>query len=124
MSKSLIDLQDFFATYFDFFFHFSLWLNEGFASFVEVLGADHVEPEASLLEKFCLDNTYDTFDMDSLTTSHPISAKVKHPDQINEIFDRISYGKGASIIRMMYHFLGPDNFVSGLTSYLNKHKYE
>ena len=104
-------------------FYFSLWLNEGFASFVEVLGAAHVEPDASILERFCIDNTYDTFDMDSLTTSHPISAKVKHPDQINEIFDRISYGKGASIIRMMFHFLGEDNFIQGLTFYLNKHKY-
>ena len=61
--------------------------------------------------------------MDSLTTSHPISAKVTHPNQINELFDRISYGKGASIIRMMFHFLGEENFIQGLTSYLNKHKY-
>ncbi len=75
------------------------------------------------MERFCLDNTYDTFEIDSLQSSHPISAKVKHPDEINEIFDRISYGKGASIIRMMYHFLGEETFVGGLTAYLNKHKY-
>ena len=108
------------------FLHFlfcSLWLNEGFASYVEYIGAAHVEPDASLMERFCLDNSYDTFDIDSLKTSHPVSAKVKHPDEIREIFDRISYGKGASIIRMMYHFLGKEAFVKGLTSYLNRYQY-
>ena len=60
---------------------------------------------------------------DALPTSHPISVKVKHPDEINEIFDRISYGKGATIVRMMYHFLGESTFKEGLTLYLNRFKY-
>ena len=72
----------------------SLWLNEGFASYVETIGAAQVEPDASIMERFCIDNTYDTMEIDALQTSHPISVKVKHPDEINEIFDRISYGKG------------------------------
>ena len=79
------------------FFHlkcYSLWLNEGFASYVETIGAAQVEPDASIMERFCIDNTYDTMEIDALQTSHPISVKVKHPDEINEIFDRISYGKG------------------------------
>ena len=98
-------------------------MNEGFASYVETIGAAHVEPDASIMERFCIDNTYDTMELDALETSHPISVKVKHPDEINEIFDRISYGKGATIIRMMYHFLGESTFVEGLTLYLNRHKY-
>ena len=73
---------------------FSLWLNEGFASYVETIGAAQVEPDASIMERFCIDNTYDTMEIDALQTSHPISVKVKHPNEINEIFDRISYGKG------------------------------
>ena len=101
-----------------------LWLNEGFASYIETIGAAHVEPTASILERFCLDNTYDTFDLDSLQTSHPISATVKHPDEINEIFDRISYGKGASIIRMMNHFMTEEAFVEGVSNYLNAYKYD
>ena len=40
----------------------------------------------------------------------PLLFPVKHPDEINEIFDRISYGKGASIIRMMDKFLTSDTF--------------
>lgn len=82
-----------------------------------------MEPETGLMDRFCLDNMYSTFSMDSLESSHPISATVQHPDEINEIFDSISYGKGASIIRMMANFLGEEAFKDGLTLYLNKHKY-
>lgn len=100
-----------------------LWLNEGFASYVENIGTDHVEPETSILDRFCLETMYNTFALDALQTSHPISVKVNHPNEINEIFDSISYGKGASIIRMMAYFLGQHTFKTGLTKYLNKHKY-
>ena len=48
--------------------------------------------------------------IDALESSHPISIPVKHPDEISEIFDRISYGKGASIIRMMDKFLTTQTF--------------
>ena len=50
------------------------------------------------------------FGIDALESSHPISIPVKHPDEINEIFDRISYGKGASIIRMMEKFITAKTF--------------
>jgi len=61
---------------------------------------------------------------DALQTSHPISVTVSHPDEINEIFDDISYGKGASIIRMMANFLGLDTFIKGVSDYLNLHKFK
>lgn len=59
------------------------------------------------------------FGLDALESSHPISVEVGHPDEINEIFDRISYAKGASVIRMMDHFLTTETFKRGLTNYLN-----
>lgn len=49
---------------------------------------------------------------------------VNHPDEINEIFDDISYGKGASVIRMMANFLGLNTFIKGVSNYLNLHKFE
>ena len=61
--------------------------------------------------------------IDSLHSSHPISVPVGHPDAINEIFDSISYGKGASVIRMMANFLGLEAFNTGITDYLNMHKF-
>ncbi|KAK3599710.1 hypothetical protein CHS0354_037183 [Potamilus streckersoni] len=100
-----------------------LWLNEGFASFVEYMGVDHVHPDWKMFEQIVIDDVQDVFNFDGLVSSHPVYVPVSHPDEINEIFDRISYGKGASIIRMMRFFLGEETFRKGLTSYLNKRRY-
>lgn len=70
-----------------------LWLNEGFASYVEYLGVNAVHPEWKMDEQFVLDKLQDVLDSDCLKTSHAISLPVQHPDEIGEIFDRISYGK-------------------------------
>ena len=60
---------------------------------------------------------------DSIESSHPVSVPVNHPDEINEIFDDISYKKGGSLIRMMANFLGVEVFNRGIEHYLKKHKY-
>lgn len=96
-----------------------LWLNEGFASYVEYLGVEAVQPELKLLEQFVYLDLQSVFAIDVLESSHPISIPVGHPDEINEIFDRISYAKGASIIRMMDNFLSTDTFRRGLSNYLD-----
>ncbi|XP_054718668.1 aminopeptidase Ey-like [Uloborus diversus] len=101
-----------------------LWLNEGFASYVEYLGVAAVHSDWMMDEQFVLDDLQDVMELDCLKTSHPISLPVRHPDEINEIFDRISYGKGASIIRMMKYFLGEANFRKGLMNYLNAKKFD
>lgn len=101
-----------------------LWLNEGFASYVEYLGVEAVVPELKLLEQFVVSDLQDVFRIDALESSHPISIPVKHPDEIQEIFDRISYGKGAAIIRMMDKFLTTETFRKGLTNYLKKFAYK
>lgn len=100
-----------------------LWLNEGFASFVEYIGVDHAEPTWKMMEQFVPDDLQSSFTLDCLESSHPISIPVDHPDEINEIFDRISYSKGASIIRMMNHFLTEATFRKGLTNYLSRLEY-
>jgi len=52
-----------------------------------------------------------------------VSVPVNNPSEINQIFDEISYRKGASLIQMMYNFLGEDVFKTGVEKYLNQHKY-
>jgi len=101
-----------------------LWLNEGFASYVEYLGVEAVQPQIKLLEQFIVNDLQDVLSLDALESSHPISIPVKHPDEINEIFDRISYGKGASIIRMMDKFLTSESFKKGLTNYLRAFQFD
>lgn len=100
-----------------------LWLNEGFASFCEYIGSDIVKPEWQMQDQFVIDDLLRALYLDSLTTSHPISVPVHSPDEINDIFDTISYSKGASIIRMLKNYLGGDIFKAGLTSYLKKYTY-
>ena len=58
-----------------------------------------------------------------LESSHPISIPVNHPDEINEIFDGISYAKGASVIRMMANFLEINTFNKGVTRYLQANAF-
>ncbi|KAJ8311540.1 hypothetical protein KUTeg_010895, partial [Tegillarca granosa] len=100
-----------------------LWLNEGFASFVEYMGVAHVHQDWKMFDQFIVEALQNVFNFDGLVTSHPVYVPVSHPDQIIEIFDRISYAKGASIIRMMRFFLGEETFKRGLTRYLNELKY-
>ena len=102
-----------------------LWLNEGFATYVGYLGVAAVQPDMKYMEQFIVSEVQDVFRVDALQSSHPISIPVGHPDEIQEIFDRISYGKGASIIRMMDNFLTTDTFrqvsVQGLS---RKYQYQ
>jgi aminopeptidase N len=67
-----------------------LWLNEGFASYAMFLGVDAIHPELKIMEYFMIDTFYDVLTTDALETSHPISIPVGHPDEIAEIFDKIS----------------------------------
>ncbi|KAI4824305.1 hypothetical protein KUCAC02_012828 [Chaenocephalus aceratus] len=99
-----------------------LWLNEGFASYVEYLGADNAEPDWNITDLIVLNDVHRVFAVDALTSSHPLSSKeedIQRPAQISELFDAISYSKGASVLRMLSDFLTEGVFTQGLTSYLN-----
>lgn len=87
---------------------------------MEYIGVDSVEPSWKCMEQFVINELQNVFALDALSSSHQISVKVENPDEINEIFDRISYGKGASLIRMMDHFLTSIVFTRGLTNYLRE----
>ncbi|XP_042891235.1 aminopeptidase N-like [Penaeus japonicus] len=100
-----------------------LWLNEGFATFESFTGSDHVEPSWRKREEFALEKLQKVFATDSLETSHRLCFPVGDGSAISEAFDGISYKKGASIIRMMKHFLGEAAFRRGLSSYLNAFMY-
>lgn len=100
-----------------------LWLNEGFASFVGELATHHQFPEWNVWTGFVAGDYQTALWKDALRTSHPIEAPVKDPSQINEIFDAISYSKGAAVLRMLLHFIGADAFRRGMQRYLEKHAY-
>ena len=100
-----------------------LWLNEGFASWIEYLAVDHLFPEWQIWTQFVYSDLNRALELDALRSTHPVEVPVGHPKEINEIFDAISYSKGASVIRMLADYLGKNDFRKGLNHYLNKHKY-
>ncbi|KAK9101455.1 hypothetical protein Scep_024885 [Stephania cephalantha] len=99
-----------------------LWLNEGFATWVSYLAVDSIFPEWKVWTQF-LDETTDGLRLDGLAESHPIEVEIKHAREIDEIFDAISYRKGASVIRMLQSYLGPAIFQKSLASYIKKYAY-
>lgn len=101
-----------------------LWLNEGFASFCENYCTDKLFPEFDMWTQFVSNTLIAALELDALESSHPIEVEVGHPDEVQEIFDNISYNKGASVIRMLHNFIGNDAFRKGMNAYLTKHSYK
>ncbi len=101
-----------------------LWLNEGFASYIEYLAVDHMFPDWEIWTEFVSGDLGSALALDALKHTHPIEVEVNHPDEISEIFDAVSYSKGASVIRMLAEYLGEKDFRDGLRYYLKKHSYK
>jgi len=100
-----------------------LWLNEGFASWMEYKSTNHLSPEFEIWTQFLTDERIPVLTLDSLSSSHPIEVEVLDPGKIAEIFDAISYNKGACVIRMLEEYLGDEKFREGLHYYLNRFRY-
>ncbi|MBI4177350.1 MAG: M1 family metallopeptidase [Candidatus Aenigmarchaeota archaeon] len=100
-----------------------LWLNESFASWMGNKSTDKIFPEWKMWTQFILNDTSSGMSLDGLRNSHPIEAHVKNPAEIRELFDAISYSKGAATIRMLENFLGEEIFRKGLSKYLSEHAY-
>src|SRR6266436_3034106 len=100
-----------------------LWLNESFATFMDYKSTNQAYPEWKVWQDFVRTSTSGAMGRDSLTKTHPIMAKVHDPEEIEELFDEISYGKGASILRMIEAYIGSENFKKGVGVYLQKFRY-
>lgn len=100
-----------------------LWLNEGFASFMEYLAIDKLFPKWNIWTQFIYTEQAKALSLDGLENTHPIEVPVHHPGEISEIFDAVSYSKGASVIRMIESYVGEKKFQKGLSQYLKNHKY-
>ncbi len=101
-----------------------LWLNEGFASYIPYLAISKIFPKWNVWERFATDTLNIALRLDSLLSTHPIEVEVHHPNEIGEIFDAVSYSKGASVIAMIADYLGEKDFREGLRYYLKKHSYK
>ncbi|XP_054434263.1 endoplasmic reticulum aminopeptidase 2 [Pteronotus mesoamericanus] len=99
-----------------------IWLNEGFAKYMELISITATYPELQFDDYF-LEVCFEVIKRDSLNSSHPISNQAETPTQIQEMFDMISYNKGACILNMLKDFLSEEKFQKGVIHYLNKFSY-
>lgn len=101
-----------------------LWLNEGFATFMQYFSIEKLMPELEVWNQFVTERLLLALSLDSLRSSHPVEVPIKNPSEIDEIFDAISYSKGASVIAMLHRYIGDDIFKKGMSLYLQRFKYK
>lgn len=99
-----------------------LWLNEAFATFMEMRCTDAYRPEWKRWVDFGLSRT-SAFDTDALFSTRPIEFKVTSPDEAEGMFDVLTYEKGAAVVRMLEQYLGEDNFRGGIRRYMADNAY-
>ncbi|CAI4231692.1 unnamed protein product [Auanema sp. JU1783] len=102
-----------------------LWLNEGFANYMEYRCVNNLFPDWNIMTRFYVDNVAFSHEPDGLTSSRAIAAPLgKNSKNIMSLFDAISYHKPAAIIHMIQSLAGEVNFQRALVEYLNKYAYE
>lgn len=99
-----------------------LWLNEAFATFMEMRCTDAFRPDWQRWVDFGLSRTM-AFDTDSLASTRPIEFEVVSPADAEGMFDILTYEKGAAVLRMIEQYLGEEAFRSGVRRYLDEHAY-
>jgi puromycin-sensitive aminopeptidase len=99
-----------------------LWLNEAFATFMEMLAVDAWKPEWQRWVSFTLSRA-SALVTDGLKSTRPIEFTVERPEQAAAMFDVLTYEKGASVLRMLEQYLGAEIFRGGISLYLRRHEY-
>ena len=99
-----------------------LWLNEAFATFMEMKCTDAFRPPWARWVDFGLSRS-GAFDTDSLAATRPIEFEVISPDDAEGMFDILTYDKGAAVLRMIEQYLGEEAFRAGVRKYLVEHSY-
>ena len=99
-----------------------IWLNEAFATFMEVAATDAFAPQWTMWTSFGLDRTA-AFEVDSLHSTRTVEFPVESPADADGMFDVLTYQKGGALLRMLEQYLGPDRFRAGVSHYLKTHAY-
>ena len=99
-----------------------LWLNEAFATFMEMLAVNAWRPEWKRWDSFGVSRAA-AFSVDGLHSTRPIEYPVQAPKDADAMFDVLTYEKGASVLRMLEQHIGPRVFRDGVRDYLHAHAY-
>lgn len=99
-----------------------IWLNEAFATFMEMRCTDAFRPEWDRWTDFGISRTA-AYDTDALRSTRPIEFEVVSPADAEGMFDILTYEKGAAVVRMLEQYLGEDRFRDGIRLYISRHAY-
>ncbi len=99
-----------------------IWLNEAFATFMETACTDAYRPDWRIWSTFCRSRA-SALATDALGNTRPVEYPVHSPAEAEDMFDVITYEKGASLVRMLEQYLGPETFRAGVRLYLRRHAY-
>jgi len=100
----------------------NLWLNEGFATWMENKPIAAMHPEWNI-DQSVVSGLDDVLNLDAQPTTRAIRAKADTPDEINQMFDGISYGKASDVLLTVENYLGEETFRQGVHNYLAAHSY-
>ena len=100
-----------------------LWLNEGFATWMEGRTSRKLHPEWDVNNVDAAMTSRGAMGRDAYSTTHPIVQHVATVEQASQAFDGITYGKGAAVIAMLEDYVGADAWRNGVRSYLQAHAY-
>ena len=100
----------------------NIWLNEGFASWMENKPLEAWKPEWKISESVAVELSA-ALNLDAQKVTRTIRAEANTPDQINEMFDGITYGKAGAMLLMVENFVGEETFRQGVHNYLAAHIY-
>jgi puromycin-sensitive aminopeptidase len=99
-----------------------IWLNEAFATFMEIACCDGFRPDWQRWTTFSLERSA-AFETDSLASTRPVEFPVEAPADCDGMFDVLTYQKGGSLLRMLEQYLGVEEFRQGIRVYLKTHAY-
>lgn len=99
-----------------------IWLNEGYASWMENAATDALHPEWAIWDQ-SQQPLQAAMLQDARTTSHPIIVPIANVDQAEQAFDLITYQKGFSVIRMLEDYIGHDDFQAGVQAYMRANQH-
>ena len=99
-----------------------IWLNEAFATFMELLATDDFRPQWRSWVSFGLSRAA-AMVTDGLATTRPVEFHVGRPEEAEGMFDVLTYQKGAAVVRMLEQYLGAEPFRLGISRYLDGHRH-
>lgn len=102
-----------------------LWLNESFATLMEYIAIDALEPSWNVWLDFASNESVMALRRDALDGVQSVQVDVRHPDEISTLFDSaIVYAKGARLLRMLEAYIGKSSFQKGLQEYFTRFRYQ